>query len=61
MTRFFYLPNKHMHAQSDEGNAGKRFTISPANIYLFNGNNRNSRKMCEICSMLTIKTPEQRH
>ena len=31
----------------------------PANIYLFN--NRNTRKGCEICSKLTIKTPEQRH
>ena len=30
----------------------------PANIYLFKINNRNSRKRCEICSKLTIKTPE---
>ena len=29
----------------------------PANIYLFKVNNRNSRKRCEICSKLTIKTP----
>ena len=26
---------------------------------LFKVNNRNSRKTCEICSNLTIKTPEQ--
>ena len=28
-------------------------------IYLFNVNNRNTRKSCEICSELTIKTPER--
>ena len=29
----------------------------PGSIYLFKGNNRNTRKRCEICSKLTIKTP----
>ena len=29
----------------------------PANIYLLKVNNRNTRKRCEICSKLTIKTP----
>ena len=33
----------------------------PANIYLFKMNNRNTRKRCEICSKLTIKTPKRRH
>ena len=33
---------------------------SPANIYLFKVNNRNTRKRCEIFSKLTIKTPERR-
>ena len=32
----------------------------PANIYLFKVNNKNTRKRCEICSTLTIKTPERR-
>ena len=32
-----------------------------ANIYLFKFNNRNLRKRCEICSKLTIKTPERCH
>ena len=32
----------------------------PANIYLFKVNNRNTRKRCEICSKLTIKTLERR-
>ena len=33
---------------------------SPSNIYLFKFNNRNTRKRCEICSKLTIKTLERR-
>ena len=28
-------------------------------IYLFDVNNKNTRKWCEICSKLTKKTPEQ--
>ena len=32
----------------------------PANIYLFKVSNRNTRKMCEVSSMLSIKTPERR-
>ena len=31
-----------------------RAGIFPANIYLFKVNNRNTRKICEICSKLTI-------
>ena len=30
----------------------------PVNIYLFKVNNRNTRKRCEICSKLTIKTSD---
>ena len=30
----------------------------PANIYLLKVSNRSTRKRCEICSKLTIKTPE---
>ena len=33
---------------------------SPAGNHMFKVNNRNTRKRCEICSKLTIKTPEQR-
>ena len=33
----------------------------PANIYLFKVNYGNTRKRCEICSKLAIKTPERRH
>ena len=35
--------------------------INSANIYLFKVNNRNTRKRCDICSKLTIKTSERRH
>ena len=40
----------------------KKQTIHyPAGIYLLKVNNRNTRTRCEICSKLTIKTPERRH
>ena len=32
----------------------------PAGNYMFKANNRNNRTTCEICSKLTIKTPELR-
>ena len=31
----------------------------PVNIYLFKFDNRNTRERCEICLLLTIKTPER--
>ena len=34
--------------------------MTPAGIYLLKVNNRNTRTRCEICSKLTIKTPERR-
>ena len=37
-----------------------RFVPIPAGIHLLRVNNRNTRTRCEICSKLTIKTPEQR-
>ena len=36
----------------------KKFGIHPAVNYLFKVNNRNIRTRCEICSKLTITTPE---
>ena len=33
----------------------------PVGIYLFKVNNRNTRTRSEICSKLTINTPERRH
>ena len=35
-------------------------TIDPVGIYQLKVNNRNTRTRCEICSKLTIKTPERR-
>ena len=32
----------------------------PAGNYIFKVNNRNTRTRCEICSKLTVKTPERR-
>ena len=37
------------------------FTNIPLNIYLFKIKSRNNRKICDICSRLTIKTPTRRH
>lgn len=37
------------------------FRLYPANIWLFNVNNKNSRKKCEIRPKLAIKTLKQRH
>ena len=34
--------------------------IRPGGICMFKVNNRNTRARCEICSKLTIKTPERR-
>ena len=36
-------------------------TTNPANAYLLKVNNRSTRERYELCSMLTIKTPECRH
>ena len=37
-----------------------RKVYSPANIYPFKVNNKNTTKKCQICSKLTIKIPDQR-
>ena len=39
--------------------AGQENGHYPAGIYLLKVNNRNTRTRCEICSKLTIKTPEK--
>ena len=38
-----------------------KFSVNPAKIYSFKVNSRETRKRCEICSKLTIKTSERRH
>ena len=42
---------KHIHTHI--------YIYIPTNIYLLKVNNGNTRKMCEMCSKLTIKTPER--
>ena len=42
------------------GSINLRYPL-PAVIYLLKVNNKNTRTKCEICSKLTIKTPERRH
>ena len=32
--------------------------VYPVGNYMFKDNNRNTRTRCEICSKLTVKTPE---
>ena len=43
------------------GKATKSSCTFPAGNYMFKVNNRNTRTRCEICSKLTIKTPERRY
>ena len=38
-----------------------RSRVHPVGIYLFKVNNRNNRTRSEICSKLTIKTPERHY
>ena len=41
--------------------SSEQFSHNPAGIYLLKVNNKNTRTRCELCSKLTIKTPELRH
>ena len=43
-----------MHKQNIKESLNKAF---PLKIYLFNANDKNKRKRCEICLKLTVKTP----
>ena len=58
-------PDKSFVPQTEQG---PKLTLLDASIalaqpafYLFKVNNRNTRTRCEICSKLTINTPERRH
>ena len=63
----FYAPLQHVLVQASKTktdaimfcllNVKSRFNLD--GIYLFKVNNRKTRTKCEICSKLTIKTPEQ--
>ena len=42
-------------------NSKNYWNNNPASNYMFKVNNRNTRTNCDICSKLTIKTPERCH
>ena len=44
--------SSHHHYFNDQSN--------PASNYIFKINNKNTNTRCEICSKLTVKTPERR-
>ena len=71
---FFYLMNRfptlcevHLNLKSTQTTienmkceAKVENSVLPSGIYLLKVNNRNTRTRCEICSKLTIKTPDRR-
>ena len=62
----FSILNLHEHKYcSSEAGVSKekttmKYTYFPAGNYMLKVNNTNTRAKCEICSKLTIKTPERR-
>ena len=52
---------EHYVFKSNNGNTRAFMCSNPASNYMFKVNNRNTRARSEICSKLTIKTPEQRY
>ena len=64
MSGYLYFPNSLKTIKAFLFYSSIRFvfeTVFPAGIYLLKVNNRNTRTRCEICSKLTINTPERRH
>ena len=60
--RYTTLKNKITELQTkfQKGTLGNRLNKNPVKIYLFKVNNRYTRKRCELCPELTIKTLELR-
>ena len=62
-----YIENETFHSTSHKTKKQKKRSKNiiqlhnPAGIYLLKANNRNTRTRREICSKLTINTPERRH
>ena len=46
--------------KADETSGKSKKNENPAGIYLLKFNNRSTRRKFEICSKLTIKTPQRR-
>ena len=58
----FYMIEASVIKELNEGTEKSfgKLRFFPVGIYLLKVNNRNTRTRCEICSKLTIKTPERR-
>ena len=61
LTCFYFLVLRFEYQVSNQVVINCNIPCYPAGIYLLKVNNRNTRTRCEICSKLTIKTPERRH
>ena len=53
--------NNFSQTNGDKNPSGSVTTHYPVSNYIFKVNKRSTKTMCEICSKLTIKTPERRH
>ena len=64
-TLYNYIDDNNMYSLDKNSNIVSFFLNKvaslPPGMYLFKLNNRNTRLRCEICSKLTIKTPDRRH
>ena len=61
---FFFLNYQNLNFRQNGSKGAESwrcFTKIFLKMYLFNVNNRNTRKRCGKCSKLTIKTPERSH
>ena len=59
----FYKATKNLQITKPKNKIKKQYKTgsSTVGIYLLKVSNRNTRTRHEICSKLTIKTPERRH
>ena len=55
-----FVTAKYSHANISEISLFQKKHSSTAGVYLLKVNDRNTRTRCEICSKLTINTPERR-
>ena len=60
LTRNVLIITLNMFSLPKRKSLGKPIQPNPVYTYLLKVNNRNTRKRCEMCSKLTIKTPERR-
>ena len=56
--RFHIDTKKQLQIVNDVSNDLGCHFFNPAGNYMFKVNKKNTRTKCEICSELTIKTPE---